>query len=161
MNTSYFYKSFLRKVRSHLGEPARLTGPAHLHMSSLSVDLQLYREALAQVFSCKFCKIRKNIFFAEHHRTTASDYSSISISEGRIGKRNCKLWYKNYSIYTNLCRQWKLLKSAVQVNEHVSEAVVRRLQIRCSYKFRKLYRKASVMESLFNKVAWPKSLQLC
>ena len=35
MNTLYFYKSFLRKVRSHLGEPARLTGPAHLHMRSL------------------------------------------------------------------------------------------------------------------------------
>ena len=25
MSTLYFYKSFLRKVRSHLGEPARLT----------------------------------------------------------------------------------------------------------------------------------------
>ena len=34
MNTLYFYKSFLRKVRSHLGEPARLTGPAHLHKNS-------------------------------------------------------------------------------------------------------------------------------
>ena len=34
MNT-YFYKSFIRKVRSHFGEPARLTGPAHLHMDSL------------------------------------------------------------------------------------------------------------------------------
>ena len=55
-------------------------------------------ETLAQVFSCEFCKIRKNTFFAEHHQTTASDYSSInSISnEGRIGKRNCKLWYKNH-----------------------------------------------------------------
>ena len=28
--------------------------------------------ALAQVFSCKFWKIRKNTFFAEHHQTTAS-----------------------------------------------------------------------------------------
>ena len=27
MNTLYFYKSFLKRVRSHLGEPARLTGP--------------------------------------------------------------------------------------------------------------------------------------
>ena len=50
-------------------------------------------ETLAQDFSCKFCKIRKNTFFAEHHQTTASDYSSISSisNEGRIGKRNCKL----------------------------------------------------------------------
>ena len=30
-NVLYFYKNFLRKVRSHLGEPARLTGLAHLH----------------------------------------------------------------------------------------------------------------------------------
>ena len=29
-----FHKNFLRKVRSHLGKPACLTGPAHLHMSS-------------------------------------------------------------------------------------------------------------------------------
>ena len=35
-------------------------------------------EALAQVFSCEFWKIRKNTFFAEHHETTASDYSSIN-----------------------------------------------------------------------------------
>ena len=59
-----------------------------------SVDLQLHEnETLAQVFSCEFCKIRKNTFFAEHHQTTASDYSSISSisNEGRIGKRNCKL----------------------------------------------------------------------
>ena len=29
MNT-YFYRGFLKKLRSHLGEPAHLTGPAHL-----------------------------------------------------------------------------------------------------------------------------------
>ena len=34
MNTSYFNRSFLKKVRSHLGEPANQTGPAHLHMNS-------------------------------------------------------------------------------------------------------------------------------
>ena len=34
MNTLYFYKSFLKKVRSHLGELAGLTGPVHLHMNS-------------------------------------------------------------------------------------------------------------------------------
>ena len=43
------------------------------------------------VFSCEFCKICKNTFFAEQHRTTASDYSNINSSEGSIGKRNCKL----------------------------------------------------------------------
>ena len=31
---TYFYKSFLKKVRSCLGEPAHLTGPAYLHMKS-------------------------------------------------------------------------------------------------------------------------------
>ena len=43
-------------------------------------------EALVQVFSCEFCKIRENTFFSEHRQTTASDYSK----ERRIGKRNCK-----------------------------------------------------------------------
>ena len=35
-------------------------------------------EALVQVLSYEFCKIRKNTFFAEHHQMTASDYSSIN-----------------------------------------------------------------------------------
>ena len=35
-------------------------------------------EALAQVFSCEFWNIYKNTFFAEHHQTTASDYSSVN-----------------------------------------------------------------------------------
>ena len=35
MNTLHFYRSFLRKVRSHLGKPACLTGPAHLFLSTL------------------------------------------------------------------------------------------------------------------------------
>ena len=57
-----------------------------------SVDLQfIKKETLAQVFSCEFCKIYKNNLFAEHHRTTASNYRSIISSEGRIGKQNCKL----------------------------------------------------------------------
>ena len=60
------------------------------------------------------CEICWNIFFAEHHWTAASDCSSTNSSEGRIGKQNRKL-----------------LKRAVQVKEQVSEAVVRRLQIRC------------------------------
>ena len=47
------------------------------------------------VFSCEFCEICKSTFFAEQHRTTASDYSSINSSERSIGKWNCKLWYKN------------------------------------------------------------------
>ena len=48
-------------------------------------------ESLFLVFSCEFCQIFKNILFAEQHRTTAPDYSSINSSEGSIGKRICKL----------------------------------------------------------------------
>ena len=47
------------------------------------------------VFSCEFREICKNSFFAEHHWTAASDYSSVNSSEGSIEKRNCKLWYKS------------------------------------------------------------------
>ena len=54
-------------------------------------------------------------FSAERHWTTASDRSNININEGRTGKQNRKL-----------------LKGAVQAKERVSEAVVPRLQIRCS-----------------------------
>ena len=38
-------------------------------------------ESLAQLFSCEICEICRNTFFAENHRTTASDYSSINKSE--------------------------------------------------------------------------------
>ena len=48
------------------------------------------------LLSCEFCEIFcKNTFFPEQQRMTASDYSSINSSKGNIGKRNCKLWYKN------------------------------------------------------------------
>ena len=35
------------------------------------------KESLAQVFSGKFCKISKNIFFIEHFRTTAPEWLEI------------------------------------------------------------------------------------
>ena len=39
--------------------------------------LQLYyKEALAQVFSCKFCEISKNTFFTEHLPMTATVYAT-------------------------------------------------------------------------------------
>ena len=73
-------------------------------------ETSLKYESLVQVFSCEFCKISKKTFFAEHHRATSSNYSSISSSEGRIGKRNCILWYKSWSICTNLSQKCKLSK---------------------------------------------------
>ena len=42
MNTLYFYKNFLRKVRSQLDELVRLTGPAHLHMNNPSKEQTNY-----------------------------------------------------------------------------------------------------------------------
>ena len=36
----------------------------------------------------EICKIYWNNFFVEHHRTTASDYSTMNSSERKIGKRN-------------------------------------------------------------------------
>ena len=35
------------------------------------------KDTLAQVFSCEFCEIFKNIFFTEHLRTTGSDLTVI------------------------------------------------------------------------------------
>ena len=74
-----------------------------------SLDLQFYQK---WIFKRRFFLLNFEKF-AEHHQTTASDYSSINSSGGRIGKRNCKLWYKNQSICTNLSRKCKLLKRTV------------------------------------------------
>ena len=41
------------------------------------------KETLAQVFSCKFCKNFKNIFFTEHLRTTASALSLVWSNQGQ------------------------------------------------------------------------------
>ena len=60
------------------------------------------------VFSCQFCGICKNTFFAEQHRTTDSHYSSINSIKGSIGKRNCKLWYTNYQVSEAVFRRPQL-----------------------------------------------------
>ena len=90
-------KGFFKKgVMRNLAEFARKhyfpESPFFLKLNS-EICSFFKNETLAQDFSCKFCKNRKNTFFAEHHQTTASDYSSISSisNEGRIGKGNCKL----------------------------------------------------------------------
>ena len=61
-------------------------------------------ETLVQVLSREIYEISKNTFFAKHHRTTASDYSSIKSCEGRIGRRNLQFpeyseMFKNSSFY--------------------------------------------------------------
>ena len=59
----YFYKSFLRKVRSHLGELACLTGPAHLHMNSPLEVFLIYHFALIYIldFFPYFIKCFRNM----------------------------------------------------------------------------------------------------
>ena len=57
--------------------------------SGTSLKMSLERRCFL-VKSAKFV----NSFFAEHHRTTSSDYCSINSSEGGIGKWNRKLWFK-------------------------------------------------------------------
>ena len=37
---------------------------------------------------------KKKFFFQTKEQPAASNYSDINSSEGSIGKRNCKLWYK-------------------------------------------------------------------
>ena len=52
-----------------------------------SVGLQFIKKetlTLAQVFPYEFCKICKNIFFSEHHWTTASDYSISIVVKGEL-----------------------------------------------------------------------------
>ena len=44
------------------------------------------KETLAQIFSCKFCKIFKKTFFTEHLRTTTSVFSATTIQEIFIDK---------------------------------------------------------------------------
>ena len=42
------------------------------------------KETLAQVFSCEFSKISKNIFFTEHLRTAASAFSFSEAANGSV-----------------------------------------------------------------------------
>ena len=72
MNTLYFYKSFLKKVRYHLSKPARLTGPAHLHVNN---PLEVLRNKNAPRLIRKFLRkqhIEKWIFFSNIQRTAFS-----------------------------------------------------------------------------------------
>ena len=54
----------------------------------------LWRNLFFGVFLWILRNLKEHLF-AEEHRTTASDYSSINSSEWSISKRNGKLWYKS------------------------------------------------------------------
>ena len=64
------------------------------------------KETLAQVFSCEFCEISKNTFFAEHLRTSASvclQYTSKKMSVQRSSflqkllNTSCNFWKRVFS----------------------------------------------------------------
>ena len=63
---SHQSRSIIKCVLKHFSE---FTGKHLVHI--LFFFLIIKKETLAQVFSCKFCKIFKNIFFTEHPRATA------------------------------------------------------------------------------------------
>ena len=86
INTWYFYRSFLKKVRSHLGEPVHLTGPAHFHMNSplifvivagidKSVVTLLKTNHITGIFVMSFCHYLKGTFgtFFKIFRTYLDD----------------------------------------------------------------------------------------
>ena len=98
----------------------------------------------------------KNSILAEHCRAIASDYSRINSSEGRMGKPNCKLWHKNWSICTNLRQKCKLSKNG-SPGEIWTDFGSSHSQIFLFLKCRKFHRKTPVLEAL-NKVAILKTL---
>ena len=75
-------------------------------------------------FLVNYCKFRKNTFFAEHHQTTASDYSNINsivMKEELANKSVTKITKQKPC--TNLSQKFNLLRTTLQVKEHVPEAV--------------------------------------
>ena len=95
-----------------------------IKLLTLQICCFIENKSLAQVFPCEFCKICKNTLFAEHHRTTASYYSSIN-SKGELTKRNCKLWYRTKAyvpIWARSVGYWKRadLVKFEQPNKHSS-----------------------------------------
>ena len=98
-----------------------------IKLLTLYICCFIKNKSLAQVLSCEFCEICKNTFFAEHHQTTASYYSSIIGNEERISKRNCKLWYKIKAYVPTWGRSVSYQKRTTLVKfDQVSEAVVHR-----------------------------------
>ena len=95
-----FFKNSVRRILAEFTEFWQNSQEIYARISFLIKLLTLQTccfiksKSLAQVFSCEFCENCKNIFFAEHHQTAASYFSSTNGNEGRIGKRNCKLRYK-------------------------------------------------------------------
>ena len=64
-------KGFLRNFAKFIGEGLCQSLCFLTKLQALDLNK---KEALAQVFSCEFCKMSKNTFFAEHLWATASEF---------------------------------------------------------------------------------------
>ena len=135
-----------------------------------SVDPQLYKKRVfsarcflakfAKFVGTRFCRTLTDEWFWLKQYLLSVSYS-VSVSSIYFWRGN---WQTKRQIMTWKLKHkyqfWpevKLLKRAVQVKEQVSEAVIHRLQVRCSYKFRKFLRK-KICVGVSNKVT---GLKIC
>ena len=111
---------------------------------------------MAQVFSCEFRKIFKNIFFTEHLWMTAF----LNTIFGKVIKTKLVNNYKSY------VRKKKNDKNAIlqlihylqeiclmTIYERLSKEYWKTILRRCSLRFRNIHWRTLVLESHFNKVA--------
>ena len=114
-----FFKKGLEFARKHFPE-----SPFFIKLSS-EISSFFKNETLAQDFSCKFYKIRKNTFL---QNTTRRLFLIIAVSVVLVMKGELASGTVNYD--TKTMYQFEpncyLLRSTLQVKQYVSEAVVRR-----------------------------------
>ena len=94
-------------------------------------------ETLAQLFPSEFCKIFKNIFFAEHLWIASESVRSVGRSSAyfdQVKFWKVSLWY------------WGIMLKSYYLQKQPPEAFCKK---RCFSKFRKIHRKTPVPETLF------------
>ena len=72
------------------------------------------KETLAQIFSCEFCKISKNTFFAEHLWATASKQVTVPLQYLQTAKSLISSYRRTGE--TNLSHYWQNLKITATVH---------------------------------------------
>ena len=72
-------KGSLKKLLSEISQNSQLNMWQNLFFDKVKFysSAASFKARLEKVFSCEFWKFVRTTFFAEHHHTTASDYSSI------------------------------------------------------------------------------------
>ena len=106
-------------------------------------------------FPVNFEIFARTPFFAEQHRTTASYYGSINMG---IGKRNCKLWYRNQSISSsarNVSYQKGTSKWKNRLNSYFRRRSLEQKSVRLSVRktkinWRKVFAAAKISVSVTN-----------